>query len=139
MIDVTPQIKLDENELTWTFVRASGPGGQNVNKVSTAAQLRFDVTNSPSLSGYVKARLRQVAGRRMTGAGELIIDARSERSQQRNREDALRRLIDLIRSAAQRPKKRRPTKPSKASGERRIKRKKSRGDTKRLRQRPPTD
>jgi ribosome-associated protein len=133
MIPVTPHISIDEREIEESFVRASGPGGQNVNKLSTAVQLRFDVRHSPSLSGDVRERLVRLAGSRMTNDGVLIIIAQRHRTQGRNREDALDRLIELIRQAAVRPVKRRPTKPTKASRERRIEGKKRRANIKHLR------
>jgi ribosome-associated protein len=133
MIRITRDISIDEEEIREVFIRASGPGGQNVNKVSTAVQLRFDVANSPSLPDAVKARLRHLAGSRMTESGELIIEARRFRTQLRNRQDALERLVALIRKAAERPKPRRRTKPTRASKERRIDAKKRRGETKRRR------
>jgi ribosome-associated protein len=138
MIPVTPHISIDEREIEESFVRASGPGGQNVNKLSTAVQLRFDVRHSPSLPGDVRERLERLAGSRMTNDGVLVIIAQRHRTQPRNREDALDRLIELIRQAAVRPVKRRPTKPTKASRERRIEGKKRRANTKHLRRSSPS-
>ena len=120
MIEITPTIAIDEDEIQETFVRASGPGGQNVNKVSSAVQLRFDVGKSPNLPPDVKRRLATLGGSRMTREGVLILFADRFRSQERNREDARQRLIDLIRAAAVRPKIRRPTRPTLASKERRL-------------------
>jgi ribosome-associated protein len=130
MIRVTPHIDIDESEIDESFVRASGPGGQNVNKLSTAVQLRFDVRRSPSLSGEVRTRLERLAGSRLTRDGVLVIIAQRHRTQARNRDDALERLIELIRQAAVRPVPRRPTRPTKASRERRIEGKKRRGGIK---------
>jgi ribosome-associated protein len=120
----------DESELQWRFVRASGPGGQNVNKVATAVELRFDVARSPSLPADVKARLMRMAGRRMSAQGVLLIDARRFRSQARNREDALARLHALLEQAARTPRQRLKTAPSAASRERRLEGKRSRSRTK---------
>jgi ribosome-associated protein len=131
MLQITPTLAIDESELEERFVRASGPGGQNVNKVATAVQLRFDVERSPSLSGEIRTRLRAIAGSRITSEGVLVIDARTHRTQAENREDARQRLIDLVRQASIRPKRRRKTRPSAASKERRLTSKKSRADTKR--------
>ena len=138
MIPVTPHISIDEREIEESFVRASGPGGQNVNKLSTAVQLRFGVRHSPSLSGDVRERLARLAGSRMTNDGVLVIIAQRHRTQPRNREDALDRLIELIRQAAVRPMKRRPTKPTRASRERRIEGKKRRSSVKHLRRSRPS-
>ena len=112
MIEVTPSIKLDESELQFDYIRAPGPGGQNVNKVSSAVQLRFHVIRSPSLPPEVKERLARLAGRRMTDAGVLIIEAHAYRTQEQNRADAIRRLVALIRKASQVPRVRKPTHPS---------------------------
>ena len=133
MIRVTASIVIDESEIGESFIRASGPGGQNVNKVATAVQLRFDVRRSPSLSEEVRARLERLAGRRLTRDGVLVITAQRHRTQERNRQDALDRLIELIREAAVRPKPRRPTRPTLASRKRRIEGKKHRGAVKALR------
>jgi len=138
MIRVTPHISIDEREINESFVRASGPGGQNVNKLSTAVQLRFDVRQSPSLPGDVKARLERLAGSRLTRDGVLVIIAQRHRTQARNRDDALDRLLDLIRDAAVAPIKRRPTRPTKASRERRIEGKKRRAGVKHLRRAKPS-
>lgn len=113
-------IQLDEDELEWRFVRASGPGGQNVNKVSSAVQLRFDLARSASLPSEVKQRLMRLAGHRLTERGVIVIDARRFRSQARNRKDALERLLELIRRAEIRPQKRIATRPTAASRERRL-------------------
>lgn len=138
MIRVTAQINLGEHEISEDFVRASGPGGQNVNKLSTAVQLRFDVRHSPSLPHDVRARLERLAGSRLTRDGVLVIIAQSHRTQARNRQDALDRLIDLIRRAAVVPTKRRPTRPTKASRERRIEGKKRHSGVKKLRRSKPS-
>lgn len=140
MIRITPNIAIDESEISETFVRASGPGGQNVNKLATAVQLRFDVRHSPSLPDDVRARLERLAGRRLTLEGVLVLTAQSHRTQERNRQDALERLIELIRAASIRPVPRRPTRPTLASKRRRLDTKKRRGDVKALRRTgPPAD
>ena len=133
MIRITDDIAIDDGEISETFVRASGPGGQNVNKLATAVQLRFDVRHSPSLPPDVRARLVRLAGSRLTQDGVLVIMAQRHRTQERNREDARERLFELIRQAAVRPKPRRPTRPTLASRERRIEGKKCRAGVKRLR------
>jgi len=137
MIRITPHISIDERELEERFVRASGPGGQNVNKLSSAVQLRFDVRHSPSLADDVRARLERLAGRRLTREGVLVIIAQRHRTQERNRADALERLVELIQRAAVAPVPRRPTKPSKGARERRLESKKRRSSIKGLRQEKP--
>jgi ribosome-associated protein len=138
MIHVTAHIAIDEREIEESFVRASGPGGQNVNKLSTAVQLRFDVRHSPSMPYDVRERLERLAGSRLTNDGVLVIIAQRHRTQARNRQDALNRLIDLIRQAAIVPVKRRPTRPTRASRERRIEGKKRRAGVKHLRHAKPS-
>ena len=133
MIHITRTITIDESEIQEYFVRASGPGGQNVNKVATTVQLRFDVANSRSLPEEVRTRLISLAGNRITEDGILIIDARRFRTQGQNREDATSRLVELIRNAAQRPKFRRRTRPTLASKIRRLESKHRTGESKRVR------
>src|SRR4051812_35573014 len=132
-IQVTPTIAIDDGELEEHFVRASGHGGQNVNKVSTAVELRFDIVRS-SLPDEVKARLIELAGKRVTSDGVLLIDSREHRTQGMNREAARARLLSLLQAAAKRPKRRRATRPSRASKERRLEGKKKRSAVKALRQ-----
>ena len=129
-IFVTRSISLPEDELQFRFVRASGPGGQNVNKVSTAVELRFDAWRSPSLSDAVRTRLLALAGRRVTNDGVIVIDAQRHRTQERNRADAIERLVELIRQATVVPRVRRATRPTRGSQERRIAGKKKRAEHK---------
>jgi len=138
-LEITENLSIDETELTERFVLSSGPGGQNVNKVSTAVELRFSVRDSPSLPEGLKARLVRLAGARMTQDGVLVISAQRFRSQQRNREDAAERLFELIRAAAEVPKRRRKTRPTLASKERRLTAKSVRSTTKSMRGRPDHD
>jgi ribosome-associated protein len=138
-MEITPTLTIDDAEIEERFVRASGPGGQNVNKVATAVQLRFDASRSRSLTEEVRERLRALAGTRMTTEGVVVIDARTFRTQAENREDARKRLIALLRQAIVRPKRRRKTKPTAASREQRLTTKKRRSDTKRDRHRVRSD
>jgi ribosome-associated protein len=133
MIFISRHIRIDEREVQEVFIRASGPGGQNVNKVATAVKLRFNVAKSPSLPDDVRSRLIRLAGRRVSEDGMLIIDARRFRSQERNRQDAIRRLVALIRKATDKPKPRLRTKPSLASKKRRLQAKRRRSEIKRRR------
>jgi ribosome-associated protein len=138
VIRVTDHISIDAREIEESFVRASGPGGQNVNKLATAVQLRFDVRGSPSLPAEVRARLERLAGTRVTRDGVLIIIAQRHRTQARNREDALERLVELVSRAAVAPRLRRPTRPTAAAHKRRVEAKKHRAGVKRLRRAEPT-
>lgn len=133
MLEITSNIAVDESELSFEFVRASGPGGQNVNKVASAVQLRFDLAHSPSLPESVRQRAMKLAGNRLTNEGVLVISASSERSQLRNREEAVNQLVDLLRRAAKPPKLRRKTKPTASSRRKRIEKKRRRSQTKRNR------
>mgnify|MGYP003565345393 CR=1 FL=1 len=135
MIYVTDSISLHENEIQMDFIRSSGPGGQNVNKVSSAVQLRFDTRSSPALTDEIRSRLHRISGRRMTADGILIIEARRYRTQERNRQDAIDRLVALIRRATEKPRPRRRTRPPAAARQRRLTAKKQRAEIKRRRSR----
>ena len=136
-MEITPGFTIQENELIFSFVRSSGPGGQNVNKVATAAQLRFNVRNSPSLTVEVKEQLTKMAGTRITQEGILVIEAKRYRTQEQNRADALLRLAVLLEKATHRPKVRHPTRPSLSARVKRVESKKKRGAVKKQRQ--PSD
>ena len=139
MIEITPTLALEDKEIVLDFIRASGPGGQNVNKVSSAVQLRFDAANSPSLPADVKERLIKLAGSRMTEDGILIIEAKRFRSQEKNRIDAVQRLVTLIQKAVEPPKKRKPTRPSVTARAARVGTKRQRGELKRTRKYNPDE
>lgn len=139
MIDIPPNIALDESELEFAFIRASGPGGQNVNKVATAVQMRFDARRSPSLPNDVSTRLQKLAGSRLTLDGVIVITANRHRTQERNRADAIDRLVEMIARAAEPPPPRKKTKPSKAAKAKRVDAKVRRGGVKAMRGRPGGD
>jgi ribosome-associated protein len=139
MIQINSKIAIGDDEIDESFIRASGPGGQNVNKVSSAVQLRFDVLHSPTLPKEVRVRLIRIAGKKMTRDGVLIITAQRHRSQDHNRKDALERLVDMIRLAAIRPTLRKPTTPTRSSRHKRLQVKKLRGNVKKLRRERPSD
>jgi len=132
-ITITSDISLDPAELEEHFIRAGGPGGQNVNKVATAVQLRFDVRRSPSLPNWLSVRSQAIAGKRLTNDGVIVITAQNHRTQEQNRAEALKRLVALLQEAAHRPAKRRPTRPGKAAVENRVRAKTQRGAVKKLR------
>jgi ribosome-associated protein len=136
---MNPKATIRPEDIRFEFIRASGPGGQNVNKVASAVQLRFDVRNAQSITPEVRDRLLQLAGKRATSSGEIIIEARRFRTQQRNRDDALQRLLHLVESASIQPKVRQKSRPTKASELRRLERKKQRSQLKRLRAHAPFD
>ncbi len=139
MIEVSSTVTLDENEIQYEFIRASGPGGQNVNKVASSVQLRFDIRNSPSLREDVKERLIKLAGSRVTEEGILIIEAKKYRTQEQNRTDATRRLITWIQKALEKPKQRKATRPSVTAKAARVSEKKKHGELKRIRRYDPDD
>ena len=133
MLEISPTLKINDDELHFDFIRSAGPGGQNVNKTATAVQLRFDIANSPSLASDLKGRLIRLSGNRVTSDGILLIEAKRFRTQEQNREDALQRFAELLRQAATPPKPRKKTKPTAASKTRRLQAKKIRGAVKRTR------
>jgi ribosome-associated protein len=134
MIEITPTLSINESELSFDYIRASGPGGQNVNKVATAVQLRFDM-NASSLPEEIKGRLRHLAGKRLTNEEILVIEAKQYRTQEQNREDAVARFVEMVRKATVKPKARKKTKPTAASQEKRLQSKKQRGRIKQVRAR----
>jgi ribosome-associated protein len=139
MLYVTRSIQISEEDLQESFIRSSGPGGQNVNKVATAVQLRFDAGKSSVLDEEVKVRLKRLAGRRMTADGVIVIEAKRYREQEKNRADARERLVALIRRATEKPRARRQTRPTRASVQRRVEGKKKRGNVKQMRNKPEVD
>lgn len=139
MLPITPTLAIDESELHFDFIRAAGPGGQNVNKVSSAVQLRFNIQESPSLPEDVRQRLLKLAGRRVNQAGELVIRAAQYRTQEQNRFAALDRLVELLRQAAEKPRARKATRPTITAKARRLASKKQHGEIKRLRRYRPDD
>lgn len=137
MLVISDRIRIPESDLNEEFIRSTGPGGQNVNKVSSAVQLRFDLEGTRALPAEVKERLRRLAGKRLTESGEIVITARAYREQERNRKDARKRLSALIVRALEKPKARKPTRRTRSSQEKRLKEKKAKSETKRLRQERP--
>ena len=135
MLEITPDVQIDERDLQIDFIRASGPGGQNVNKVATAVQLRFDVSGS-SLPEEAKARFLQLAGKRMSGEGIFVLEAKRFRTQEQNRADAIQRFVDLVKKSFEEPRARKKTKPTRASREARLQEKRRKGEIKRLRNKP---
>jgi ribosome-associated protein len=133
------EIQIDESELVFDFIRASGPGGQNINKVASAVQLRFDLQNSPSLPEEVRVRLKRLAGKRVTEAGILIIEAKQYRTQERNRQAAIERFANLVRKASEPPRPRKPTRPTLASKQKRLETKRRRSEIKRQRSPSPRE
>ena len=134
MIEINPTLSIDDNEIQMDFIRSSGPGGQNVNKVASAVQLRFDIDASSALSDEVKHRLRSLARNRVTTEGILILEAKRFRTQEQNREDAIQRFVELVQRSLHRPKARKRTKPTQGSKEKRLKEKRQRGELKKSRQ-----
>jgi ribosome-associated protein len=139
MLIITPEISIEDKDITFCFIRASGPGGQNINKVSTAVQLRFDMRQTSSLPEDVKKRLATLAGKRLSDNGEIIIESKRFRTQPKNREDAIKRLLSLIRKAAEKPKLRKKTKPSLSASAARVTKKKKRRAVKKIRSYNPDD
>jgi ribosome-associated protein len=139
MLIITPEISIEDKDITFGFIRASGPGGQNINKVSTAVQLRFDLRQTSSMPEDVKKRLATLAGKRLSDNGEIIIEAKRFRTQSKNREDAIKRLLSLITKAAEKPKLRKKTKPSISASAVRVAKKKKRGAEKKIRSYNPDD
>lgn len=139
MVEITPTLSLDDSEIQMEYIRASGPGGQNVNKVATAVQLRFDIQASPELGEEVKGRLMRLGGKRVTAEGILVIEAKRHRTQEQNRSDAILRLTELIQKALEKPTLRRATRPTLSSQTRRIASKKKRGEIKKQRGNGPTE